>query len=492
MYALPYLLLARLHQAAIDARRRSRSWAYLGWQVLAGVLAGLLLSVGLLFVWVLFALRLWYLALPMIGIMIAPVVSPYVTRRVLVPLGSYRAAYYVGRLGAGDDSIATGLCYAAAALARRPSTAGEVWLVKLREGRTPLGDAEVVASALLAAGRGDPDTARLLMRSVAMLVENHPPVRELAGEWLAVDAAERGDWEALVDDASRGTWPATPLTFLLEGIAYRRIGAAGMPGDRELRLRWLFAPYRSITRALLVAPEPPHEDAPAPTTNGTAVAAHLPRAVAAHLQFRAHTPDEIALAATVRAWDAALVDGSTHAWLARRAIELDAPLGSVDRALREIATAVVDELARLADAAQLGAPRSHGPVGDGLSHRLRHGRLDALEHGFTRWADRRTTGDVRAPIDEWREFVALRAAYDHAVKAGGLELRRLAFPHAFSTGSNMAAWLWNSRHEYAMSHAISVWLLEEALAVGDAEAIELGHKNCSLSVPTRLGDVRSH
>ena len=49
----------------------------------------------------------------------------------------------------------------------------------------------------------------------------------------------------------------------------------------------------------------------------------------------------------------------------------------------------------------------------------------------------------------------------------------------------MAAWLWNARSEYALSHAISRWLLDEALAVGDTEAIELGHRNCDLFVPTR-------
>ncbi len=98
---------------------------------------------------------------------------------------------------------------------------------------------------------------------------------------------------------------------------------------------------------------------------------------------------------------------------------------------------------------------------------------------------------MRAAIDEWREWVALRAAYDAAVTAGGIELRRLAFPHAYSTGTNMAAWLWNSRKEYALSHAISAWLLTEALAVGDTEAIELCTRNVSLSVPTRFGSIKT-
>ena len=63
-----------------------------------------------------------------------------------------------------------------------------------------------------------------------------------------------------------------------------------------------------------------------------------------------------------------------------------------------------------------------------LEHQQRFdlaGLLDALEAGFTRWELRRHDGTVHAPIDEWREYVALRAAYEAAVAAGGLELRRL-------------------------------------------------------------------
>ncbi|MGN6111326.1 MAG: hypothetical protein ACTHU0_39890, partial [Kofleriaceae bacterium] len=369
---------------------------------------------------------------------------------------------------------------------------------------------------------------------------------ELAGEWLAVEAAERGAWAELAEDARATRWPASPLTYLLEGIAARRTRDPGAPGELALLARWLFAPHRGVTSKLLdVGPaareagerpanaaattaaatttaatttaattassddatttsptspaspaSPAHPASPASPTRpddagasakpAAAALAALPHAVAAHLAFRARPPSAGELATAVHAWDIALADAQTHGWLARRALELEAPLGAVDRALREVAGAVTDELARAAEAHQLGAPPSHGPVGDGLARRLRHGRLDALEHGFTRWAQRRHDGSTRAAIDEWREFVALHAAYAAATAAGGIELRRLAFPHAFSTGSNMAAWLWNVRKEYVVSHAISVWLLEEALAVGDAEAIELGHRNTELVVPTRV------
>jgi hypothetical protein len=467
------------------------------------LLASIMIAIGMSFVILLWFADLWWLGLPFTLFMVMPLIASPLTRHVFVPLGWTRVAYYGGLwCRPGDDATAYGLCTAAWAFAHKPAPEAEIWLAARREKRMPLGDAEVVLTAFVAAGRGDVETARLLLRSVAMLVEDHPAVRELAGEWLAVDAAERGAWSELAEATVQRNWAATPLTYFLEGLAAHRTGAAGAPGSAELTARWLLAPYRRTTRVLLTEPIAAPPPAPplavaeaaaevAGSSDGSSDAepSPMPHAVAAHLAFGTHDPTATRLAARVRAWDAALADGATHGWLARRALELDAPLGAVDRALREVASAVTEELARAADAARLGAPPSHGPVGDALARRLRHGRLDALETGFTRWAQRRHDGEAHSAIDEWREFIALQAAYASAASAGGTELRRLAFPHAFSTGSNMAAWLWNSRNEYVLSHAISKWLLAEAMAVGDAEAIELGHRNCRLNVPTRLGTI---
>jgi hypothetical protein len=523
-FGLPYWLFWRLHRAAIDARRRDRSWRYLLWSAAAGLLASAMIALGASVALLWWSFGLWWMGVIFTAVLVLPPAAGLAVRHVFAPLGAVRLAFYGGYFSRpGPDAEAFGLCCAAWAFSHRPTGDGEAWLARRRAARVPLGDAEVAMTALIAAGRGDADTARQLLRSIELLVEAHPAVRELVGEWLAADAAARGAWGELYADAAAARWPATPLTYFLEGVAARRApaGAPGAPNLPELRARWLLAPHRRATRALIaeaLAPAPARrpdgsgagsgatedtgagasagaaagaagDTATAPAGAAPAAPAPLPRAVAAHLAFRAGAPSADRLAETVRAWDAALADGATQTWLARRALELDAPLGAVDRALREVAGAVTDELARAADQSCLGAPPSIGPVGGGLARRLRHGRLDALEQGFTRWAQRRHDGAARAAIDEWREFIALRTAYADAVAAGGGELRRLAFPHAFSTGSHMAAWLWNTRREYVLSHAISKWLLAEAMAVGDTEAIELGHRNCSLQVPTRLGNV---
>ena len=494
MFALPYLAFIRLHRAALDARRRVRTWPYYAYSVAAGLLAGVLVAIAAMASYYMVLVGLWYLAVIIVAFFVVPPLQPLLQRHVLVPVGAVRSAFWVAHFVSIKDSDAYALCCAAWAHTGKPTGAGEAWISARRDKRRPLGDAEIAVTALLSASRGDATTCRDLLRSLELIVEDHPMVRELAGEWLAVDAADRGAWAEIAEAAAATRYPASTLTYLLEGIAAARTGAAGAPGGGELRARWLLAPHRRVTLGLLpvdVAAEIPVRPAPSEQPIETPPERPpLPRAVAAHLHLANRAANATGLALTVQAWDAALSDPATRDWIARRALELDAPLGAADRALRDVASDVTDELARLAEAAGLGAPPAHGPVGDALARRLRHGRLDALEAAFSRWADRRHDGAVRAPVDEWREFCALRAAYEAAATAGGLELRRLAFPHAYSKGNSMAVWLWNTRSEYALSHAISRWLLAEAMKVGDSEAIELCSRNVKLSVPTRTGNVK--
>jgi hypothetical protein len=494
MYALPYLAFIRLHHFALDARRRDRTRRYLAWSVIAGIVGGLVVGTALFMAWALWVVGWWHLSLAIVGVAAVPIAQPIVQRHVLVPLGAVRIAYWLGRSVTMRDSDALGLACAAWALAGRYRPRGEVWLARHRDRRQPLGDAEIVVTGFVAAARGDADTARQLLRSLDHIVEVHPQVRELAGEWLACDAARRGSWAEIATAARAARYPATSLTYFLEAVAARRTLADGAPGTRELIARWLLAPHRRATRPLLRHPPGPSAP-PSASTHAEAevgddpCGAPLPRAVAAHLKIASGAPGPGRVDAAVQAWDVALADPEVHKWLARRALELDAPLGAVDRALRDVATAVSDDLARVAEHDGLGGCSSRGLVGDAIARKLRHGRLDTLEAGFARWVERRHNGSARAAIDEWREWCALRDAYDAAVAAGGLELRRLAFPHAYTTGTQMAAWLWNARKEYALSHAISKWLLDEALAVGDTEAIDLCTRNTRLAVHTRTGVV---
>ncbi|HEU4734538.1 MAG TPA: hypothetical protein VFT22_41895, partial [Kofleriaceae bacterium] len=313
MYTVPYLILSWLRRAAVDARRRDRTARYLMWSVLAGVANAAMLVLAGGFVALLWSISPW-LALAMIGVLVVPLVSGTLVRLVFVPAGYHRLAYYSALYSwSGTDPVAFALCAAAWACGDGDAIA---WVEGRRDARKPLGDGEIVATALVTAARGDAPAARALLRSIAMIVEVHPAVRELAGEWLACDAAERGAWQELVADAETARWPATPLTYLLEGIAAHHTGRPSAPRAVELWARWALAPRRATTRALVRAalaggtgapstrapggsgePAAPG-DAAAPADRPAAEATPLPGAVAAHLAFEARpaTAESLAVA----------------------------------------------------------------------------------------------------------------------------------------------------------------------------------------------------
>lgn len=511
-----FVLFQRLHQLAIDARRRASTGRYLGWASAAGLAMGLSLAFLVMAVLSLWTIGLWMLALVLLAVCVVPTLAPLLLRHVLVPLGWWRAARLTGivSISAGTDAQAYGLVAAAWAIlaARRPvSGQAEVALLQERERRGALGDAEVVATALLLA-RTDARAARELLASVPELVEQHPAVRELAGEYLAVEAVERGAYAELLPD-EEARWPASPLRFFLEGVAARRLGHASAPSAWGLWARWVLAPYRRHTWALWRAPAepasaPPSDAAQPPAEQPEAPAASAPASAPLGEAVRLHVdalpaieeaaepaPEATAkrvaqLAALLTAWDAALAAAGLRSWLDRRALELGAPLGAVERTLEQLVGQVVDELRAHVERHHLPVPPlPSSRFGQALAAQLRHGRLSAVELAFDRWSERVATGQKLAAVEEWREFLAVRRSYRELVASGGEEVRRLLFPRAFDAANRAAVALWNQREEHVLAHAILRWQLAEALAVGDSAAIELAGKNCRLKVQTRTGEV---
>ena len=125
---------------------------------------------------------------------------------------------------------------------------------------------------------------------------------------------------------------------------------------------------------------------------------------------------------------------------------------------------------------------SDGGLAGAAARRLRAELLGEIELASSTL--RRRCEDKRAlpPLDEWREFVALRAAVDGAARLGGLELRRLAFPTLHPDACKLAVWLWNERKERAIAHEVFAWLLHQAQLSGDERAVELQAKNVACGV----------
>ena len=521
---------------ALAERRRGRGAAFVGWTLASGVVLGLCVAAIATFTWSLVALGLWWLA-PIWVALVALVFLPWETaRHVAVPLGWPKLAFHLGAesFDFADDRIGGGLIAAAWAACRQrePDPDALAWIEGKRDGSGRLGDCRVIATALIAEARGDRDGARALMESVALLPEVTPPGRELAAEWLAVDDAGRGEWRRIlaraprrvhrqlaVDGAELGlpaevggvrrvdpsgreqVWPATPLTFFLEGVAARMIGASGAPDDRALLLRWVEAPRRRHTWALYrraIAPRataaPATAVAPAPASasaEAAPVADPVAAAVGAHVAaLDAHACGRLGradVAAAARAWDRALSSTDTRTAILARAIDVGAPPDAGHKVLDELARTAADDLATLILVAELPLDELRDATGTlgVVAQRVRHRLLGDLELAISRTAERVRARRALPAIDEWRELCALRAAHLRASRIGGDALRRLAFPHLHEELTPWLIWLWNDRHEHVLSDALTTWLLAEALAVGDTQAIELHAKNASLPLPAR-------
>jgi hypothetical protein len=514
-------LLMALQRRAIAERRKGRTWSFVALTAFSGVALAVFVGWIAFLMAMLVYLGVWWLALLLGALAAVAIVPGPLARAVAVPLGQVRLAYQLGRISADGDSV--GLVLAARALNRQraPDPDDAAWIEARRDAAGRLTDAQVIATGLVAAARGDRDGARALLESVVILPAAIPAARELAAEWLGADDAERGRWDRIaaraaqrghrqlgVDageldlpdqvDALRSAgapgqllWPATPLLFFLEGVAARLTGAVDAPGDAALLVRWIEAPRRRKTWGLFrrataaprisEAPPPAGEVAVRPATpSGDPIAA----AVGAHVAALG-ARDRDHLVAAALAWDGALGSADARARILARAIDVGAPPVAGSQVLDELSRDAADDLARLITSAELsvdGLPRSSPTLAAAIS-KVRNVLLDQLELAVSRTAHRVHDKRPLPAIDEWRELLALRRAHQRAIRIGGAELRRLAFPHLHEELTSWLVWLWNQRDQHVLSHAMTCWLLAEALAVGDAQAIEAHARNAALTIP---------
>lgn len=479
--------LRATHQWALAMRRtRRHTAAYVGAALASGLLHGLLLAAA-----VLIGVSAWVIAWPLgvvaaLALLLTSLGGP-LAHRVLAPLGLVRASYLLQRCSLLGGSAVDAVLAGTRAHLRRPGAAGAAWLHGKLTSRGMVGDVEVTVHALTSAA-SDRDGAAALLATLPAMVERHPAARELAAEYLAAYDAARGAWARIGERAAAGAlWPATPTTLLLEGVAARLTPGAPAPSSLELRVRWLLAPHRRRTRALLrlapaAVPAPAHEPAAAPVTTPPAT-----EPIAAALALHVHAvrrPARAAVAAAGAAWDACLADPDVIARLSSRAAAHAVDAEAIRRALR---AEVAAELGALASAAGVigELAGSGGGLGSAATAQARATLLAETELALDAYRARAVSKLPLPAIDEWRAFVAIRAQYEDAARRGGLEVRRLLFPHLSAALAPMSSWLWNQRREYVISAAITRLLLDEATAVGDARAIEHEGRNAALTVPVR-------
>ena len=464
-------------------------FAWLG-AALSAVMCGVLSMAGL---W-------WFVPVTLLFVVVA---MPWtIARLVFIPLGMSRTARYLSSLSGfawGTDRHGGGLIAGAWAILRQkqPDRAAIAALEKGRENATRLTAAQVVAAGLIAEARDDHSSARRLLESALEIGPKTTPasVHALAREWLAADAASTGKWSRVAELASApdGRGRSTRVTRLLGATARRLIRQPGAPGDVTLWLRWLIAPRRRATLALVrravatgrttssgISRQPLRlATSIQPDIYADALGSHV--AVlnkCSHRGAAALVASD--LSSLAETWDRALVDPATRAMIMQRAAVLGARSG--ERAFAGLSESVADELTGLARSARLALADwrpeqlSSSVLAD-AQRQLKNQLIGEIELGFDGLQGRVSDRRAMSAMDEWREWVSLRALYQRGAALGGIELRRLAFPHVHHSVCRLAVWLWNERSEHLMANAMFRWLLSEAMAVGDSEAIELQSRN---------------
>jgi len=374
------------------------------------------------------------------------------------------------------------------------------WLEGQLGGSGAIGAAGVVAAGLIATSRGQRDAARDLMHSASNFDAELAPTlaRVIANEWLVADAAERGDWAGVMRLGVRPDVASPQTRFLAFAAArVRRELLVDEPTATDLGLRWLWwrsadrGRNRALLRQALAAPRvltsrkptpaPPVPTAP-PIDPAEFVGEPLAYAQALHALWgtvadleRNLTPSH--LIDLCKAWDAAFA-GPALAQLTARSQALTTVL-KPDLALAQLRRTVCEEIAALTARAQipLSALLESGAIGAEAATLLRADLLGAVEQLNQNLRSRTLQKRGLPAVEELREWNTLRRAYERAAALGGLEVRRLMFPDIHLFVCNYAVWLWNDRKEYGISGPLFRWLLAEAEAVGDEEAITLQRKN---------------
>jgi hypothetical protein len=404
---------------------------------------------------------------------------PWLTvTRLAVPLGLPRIAWTLSWLSdvlwRGDKRGGAATAAAWALLREKsPSEKTVAWVERRVERVQHLRGGTVLAAGILAARRGDLTQARRLVHSLELFGPRGCARvgRKLGTEWLVVDAVAEGRWSEVA--TVRSLVPTTAPTRFLVAVARRLTGAE--VSRARLVWTWLRAGRWAQTlpllrRAWAAAPSTVETAAPAPLVPTGDL---LADALARHAAALAAAPSEAALVELGHAWERAFDDAALRRSAAERALALAAPSG--EAALRALQESVLDDLVALLDAR--GGVAQPGGLLERAADRLRDRALTAIEELGETIRARAVAARPLSAIDEWREWLALHTLHTRGVERGGLPLRRLAFPSVHRDICKLAVWLWNTRKERSMAHAMFRWLHDEALAVEDTEAIELQAKN---------------
>ncbi len=408
----------------------------------------------------------------------------WVSRTILAPLGFVRLAYLTAWLSRVDwrrDKPGGPALIAAWALAQQdaPWPSSVAWVERrLTDSKRALQGSGVAAYGFLEAAKGRLDSAREWLDSVLMFDPRVAPpfVRLLAAEWLACDAAARGDWPRVKAIAQSRKWPGSATLRLLNALAGRALGEK-LPSTLALWVWWLLAPRRLWTWGFVrrVASRPPtppivHGALPAPP----ATLDPLGRATFFTLALKKDaSPSASAVVQVARAWEDAL-GADVRSKLFERATLIGG--GEPDDAVAEVRALVEQALGPLVPQKLAGVSGPLPALLESAAVARKDQRYRELEDRMSRMEARKLENRELPQLEEWREFLALKKLYREACE-GDASDHSLAHSVIRDKLVNFAVWLYNVRLEKPVANAMFRLLESEAVALGDSDSEKLNKKN---------------
>lgn len=409
----------------------------------------------------------------------------FIARSVLARLGFIRLAYFTAWLSRVEwrrDKPGGPALIAAWGLAQqeRPWPSSIAWLErKLSSTKWALQGSGVVAFGLLEAAKGRLEPARDWLDSVLMFDPRvaPPQVRAVAAEWLATDAAARGDWKRVKAISENPKWPGSRTLTLLGALAGRMQGEP-LPTNAGLWLWWLLAPRRLwswgfLRKATARKGQPAMPEAALPTP--PEALDPMARATFLTLALKLQpSPAASAVVAVARAWEAALGQEVRDKLFIRATLVGG---GEPDAAVEEVRRLVEAALGPLLPE-KLDGLRGDLPSILEAAAQTRKDELLAQLEARMNQMDARKVGNKELPqLEEWREVLGLRALYQQACASGSEGAHSLAHSIIRDKFVNFGVWLYNVRVEKPVANAIFRMLEAEAVALGDTDAEKLNKKN---------------
>jgi hypothetical protein len=405
----------------------------------------------------------------------------WTTRHIAIPLRMPRLAYALTAFGGMEwwfDKPEGPVAAAAWCLSRqRKATKQSVtWAEKHLVPSRPLRASTVAAHAMLAAVRGQFSEARMLFESMLLLHGRTAPVPmwRLCFEWLATDAAARGDWAAVRRIAAHYLAPRVSTLLLLADLAGRP------PGKRKASIVEVFLsrlPFRSPNLKPILSGKP--------TPRGASKELNIVSPVSLEGALRASLdsadPHSASLTVLAETWDSILCDEHLRQRLALRSAALGG--GDADTTLHQLRQLVESDLTEAIDAVLKNEESVSGEsplLKSALSSRRRR-LLTELEERMARLDARRNKDQALPAIDEWKEFLAFHRTYTSIYAPDESPDRTIAFNMISLRLNSFAVWLHSQKKESVIANAIFRFLLPEARR-SNSPSLEILSRNAKLSI----------